>query len=246
MICSSKGWWCETRKPAPQVVGIPRQVLYTVGMRFDVITIFPSMFSSYLGESIIKRATKRKLLAFHFHDLRNFTTDRHRTVDDRPYGGGVGMVMKVEPIVKALRAAPKLRKRRVLLMSAKGKTLTQADAKRLSKYQQLILICPRYEGVDERVVDSVDEEISIGNYVLTGGELPAMVVMDAVSRLLPGVLGKDQSSVDESHSIAGELEYPQYTRPEVFRKKRVPKELLSGNHHMISSWRSKMKGRGSV
>lgn len=210
-------------------------------MRFDLITIFPDIFSSYFGESIMKRAVQKKKVSIYTHDLRVFTTDRHKTVDDRPYGGGVGMVMKVEPIYKALKALPKSTKRRVLLMSAKGKTLTQADVKRLARYKQLVIVCPRYEGVDERVVDYVDEEVSIGNYVLTGGEVPAMVVVDAVTRLLPGVLGKDESSVDESHSQVGILEYPQYTRPETFRGKRVPKELLSGNHRAISAWRSAKK-----
>ncbi len=208
-------------------------------MRFDFITIFPGVFSAYLNESILKRAQQTKKVAFHLHDLRKFTTDKHHTVDDRPYGGGVGMVMKVEPIYKALASLPKSKQRRVLLMSAKGKTFTQSDAKRLTKYSQLILISPRYEGVDERVIDYVDEEISIGNYVLTGGELPAMVVTDAVTRLLPGVLGKDESSIDESHSQPGVLEYPQYTRPEVFRKKRVPPELVSGNHKTIAAWRER-------
>lgn len=210
-------------------------------MRFDMVTIFPGVFSAYLDESILKRAQNAKKVSFHLHDLRDFTTDKHRTVDDRPYGGGVGMVMKVEPIFKALSAIPKLKKRRVLLMSARGKTFTQADAKRLSKYRQLVIICPRYEGVDERVVDYVDEEFSIGQYVLTGGELPAMVVADAVTRLIPGVLGNDASSIDESHSEPGVLEYPQYTRPETFRKKRVPRELLGGNHQTITLWRTKQK-----
>ncbi len=210
-------------------------------MRFDFITIFPNIFNSYLNESILKRAQKSKKVTFRFHDLRDYTSDKHRTVDDRPYGGGVGMVMKVEPIYKALKALPKNKKRRVLLMSAKGKTFSQADAKRLSKYSQIAIICPRYEGVDERVLEYVDEEVSIGSYVLTGGELPAMIIADAVTRLLPGVLGKDESSHDESHSELGVLEYPQYTRPEVFQKKQVPRELLSGNHKDIAVWRAKMK-----
>jgi tRNA (guanine37-N1)-methyltransferase len=209
-------------------------------MRFDLLTIFPGMFDAYLNESILKRAQKNKLVSFYYHDLRDFTTDKHRSVDDRPYGGGPGMVMKVEPIYHALKVLPK-NKRRVLLMSAKGKTFTQADAKRLTKYRNIAIVCPRYEGVDERVMDYVDEEISIGNYVLTGGELPAMVVIDAITRLLPGVLGKDESSIDESHSELGVLEYPQYTRPDVFKKKRVPKELLSGHHKSIAAWRQKMK-----
>lgn len=210
-------------------------------MRFDIITIFPNVFGAYLNESILKRAQKKKKVSFRFHDLRDFTTDKHRSVDDRPYGGGVGMVMKVEPVYKALRALPKQKRRRIILLSAKGKKFAQADAKRLAKYSQLVFICPRYEGIDERVSEYIDEEISIGDYVLTGGELPAMVIMDAVTRLLPGVLGKDESSVDESHSEPGVLEYPQYTRPEVFRKKRVPKELLSGNHKDIAEWRKQQK-----
>lgn len=212
-------------------------------MRFDLLTIFPRMFDAYLNESIIKRAQKKKLVSFHFHDLRDFTADKHRSVDDRPYGGGPGMLMKVEPIYKTLKAVPKKGKRRVLLMSAKGKILTQADAKRLSTYKQIVIICPRYEGVDERVTEYIDEEISIGHYVLTGGELPALVVIDAITRLLPGVLGKDESSVDESHSELGTLEYPQYTRPEKFRNKSVPPELLSGNHKNIKAWREKMRKR---
>ncbi len=210
-------------------------------VRFDFLTIFPEIFTSYLNESILRRAQKKKKVSFYFHDLRDFTTDKHRTVDDRTYGGGVGMLMKVEPIFTALKALPKNKRRRVLLMSAKGKTFTQADAKRLSKYTQMVIVCPRYEGVDERVLNYVDEEVSIGNYVLTGGELPAMVVADAITRLLPGVLGKDESSVDESHTQAGVVEYPQYTRPEVFKHKRVPKDLLSGNHKNIATWRKRMK-----
>lgn len=207
-------------------------------MRFDFLTIFTGVFSGYLDESILGRAQKTKKVVFETHDLRDYSSDKHRTVDDRPYGGGVGMVMKVEPIYKALKSIPKKKKRRVLLMSAKGKIFTQADAKRLTKYDQIVIICPRYEGVDERVIEYVDEEVSIGQFVLTGGELPAMMIADAVTRLLPGVLGKDESSQDESHSINGQLEYPQYTRPETFRKKSVPKELLSGNHKDISAWRN--------
>ncbi len=210
-------------------------------MRFDILTIFPEAFSSYFGVSILQRAQKRKKISVHLHDIRNATSDPHRTVDDKPYGGGVGMVMKVEPIVKALQAIPKKRKRRTILLSAKGTTLTQAKVRSLAKYAQVIFVCPRYEGVDERVLSYVDEAISIGDYVLTGGELPAMVVADAVTRLLPGVLGKDASSEDESHSEPGLLEYPQYTRPEVFRGKRVPGILLSGDHRAIAAWRLSMK-----
>jgi tRNA (guanine37-N1)-methyltransferase len=214
-------------------------------IRFDFLTIFPDIFTSYLNESILKRAQKAKKVVFAAHDIRAFATDKHRTVDDRPYGGGVGMVMKIEPLVAALQAVPKKKKRRVLLMSAKGSIFTQADAKRLSKYDQVILICPRYEGVDERIVEYIDEEVSIGEFVLTGGELPAMIIADAVTRLLPGVLGKDESSVDESHSTKGQLEYPHYTRPEVFQKKSVPKELLSGNHKDIATWRNAQRKKVS-
>ncbi len=210
-------------------------------MRFDIVTIFPKLFSPYLGESILKRAQAKKKIRVVLHDLRDFTTDKHRSVDDKPYGGGVGMVMKVEPVYLALRAVPKLKKRRVILLSAKGKRFTQAEARRLAKYQQLVLLCPRYEGIDERVLQYVDEELSIGDYVLTGGELPALIVIDAVTRLLPGVLGKDESSVDESHSQSGVLEYPHYTRPEVFLRQRVPKVLLSGDHKKIQTWRVQMK-----
>ena len=220
---------------------LTKRMLYTTDMRFDLLTIFPRMFDAYLNESIIKRAQKNKKVSFNFHDLRDFTTDKHRSVDDRPYGGGPGMVMKAAPIVAALSSLPKKKNRRILLMSAKGRVFSQSDAKRLTKYNQIIIICPRYEGVDERVVDYVDEEISVGQYVLTGGELPAMVVIDAITRLLPGVLGKDESSLDESHSEPGVLEYPQYTRPEVFKGKRVPKVLISGHHKVIISWRERQK-----
>lgn len=212
-------------------------------MRFDVLTIFPEAFSSYLNASILKRARAKKKIRVVFHDLRNFTTDKHRSVDDKPYGGGPGMVMKVEPVSKALQKVPKNKKRRVILFSAKGKRLTQADVRRLSKYQQLVMVCARYEGIDERVMDWVHEEISIGDYVLTGGELPAMIVIDAVTRLIPGVLGKDESSKDESHSEPGVLEYPQYTRPEAFRGKRAPKVLLSGDHKAIAAWRERHRRR---
>lgn len=210
-------------------------------MRFDILTIFPNAFTSYLDVSILARAIKKKKITVKLHDIRDFTTDKHRSVDDKPYGGGVGMVMKVEPIHKALQSVPKRRKRTIILFSAKGKRMTQTDVRRWAKLDQLVFVCPRYEGVDERVMDYVDEEVSIGDYVLTGGELPALIVVDAVARLLPGVLGKDESSKDESHSEPGILEYPQYTRPEVFQRKRIPKILLSGNHRMIQAWREKKK-----
>jgi tRNA (guanine37-N1)-methyltransferase len=206
-------------------------------MQFDIISVIPSAFG-YLDQSILGRAQKQKKIKVKVHDLRKWTTDKHRTVDDRPYSGGPGMVLKVEPLHKAIKAVRKKRgKVKVILMSAKGKPFTQAIARQWIKLNQIVFIAGRYEGVDERIMKDVDEEISTGEYVLTGGELPAMAIIDAVARLLPGVLGKDESSVDESHSQKGILEYPQYTRPEVFKRRRVPKELLSGSHRIISEWR---------
>jgi len=206
-------------------------------MRFDIITILPDAFG-YLDQSILGRGQGQKRFSVKIHNLRKWTTDKHRTVDDRPYGGGPGMVMKAEPLVKAI-AAVKLKKKKVkvILFAAKGRPFTQARARQWAKLDQLVLIPGRYEGIDDRVLAYVDEEISIGDYVLTGGELGAMVVVDAVARLLPGVLGKAESSSDESHRTPGWLEYPQYTRPEVFKGKRLPKALLSGDHAAIKQWR---------
>lgn len=225
-------------------------------MRFDVLTIFPEMFQSYFSESIIKRAREAKLLDIRMHDLRDWSNDKHHKVDDKPYGGGPGMVMKVEPFFRALRALKILsakltqqKSTRVIVMSAKGKRFAHKDAVRLSKYKRLVLLCGRYEGVDERVAQNLaDEELSIGDYVLTGGELPAMVVIDAVSRYVPGVLGKKESLLQESHAEEGVVEYPQYTRPEIFspdkkKKWKVPEQLLSGNHKEIEAWRMKLKKR---
>lgn len=215
-------------------------------MQFDIITVLPDAFG-YLEQSILGRAQKGKKIKVRIHDLRTWTTDKHRTVDDRPYGGGPGMLLKAEPLFKAITAVKKKRgKVKVVLMSAKGETFTQALARKWTKLDQLVLIAGRYEGVDERVLQYVDAEISTGDFVLTGGELPAMAIVDAVARLLPGVLGKDASSADESHSEAGFLEYPQYTRPEVFKRKRVPKELLSGDHKVIAAWRQKHRTRRKV
>lgn len=221
-------------------------------MRFDLITIFPKIFDSYFSESILGRAVKQRRVNIRTHDLRQFSPDKkHHKVDDRPYGGGVGMVMQVEPFWKAVETVKKSKipkrvrpRRRVLLTSAKGTPVTQADFQRWKKYDQLIILCGRYEGIDERVMNFVDEEVSIGPYVLTGGELAAAVVVDGVTRLLPGVLGKDESSQEESHSIPGVGEYPQYTRPETFSPKRgvkwsVPKELKTGHHQLIAEWRKK-------
>lgn len=217
-------------------------------MRFDILTIFPKMFESYFSESIIKRAVARKLLDIHTHDLRKWTTDKYRSVDDKPYGGGPGMVMMVEPFSRAVRSLRLGRsKHRIILLSAKGKRFTHKDAVRLSKYKRIVLLCGRYEGVDERVAKKIaHEEISIGDFVLTGGELPAMTIIDAVARHVPGVLGDKASLDEESHAKEGLTEYPQYTRPEVFEPKkgtkwRVPKVLLSGNHKNIKEWRRKQR-----
>lgn len=212
-------------------------------MKIDIITIFPRIFDSYFNESIISRAKKKGTISIKVHDLRDFTSDKHRKVDDTPYGGGAGMVLKVEPIFKAVgslkgEASEGKMKTRTILFSAKGKRYTQAVARRLSEYDRLIMICGRYEGVDERVAEHVaDEEISIGDFVLTGGELSAMVVADSVSRLVPGVLGNEDSLKFESHSVEGYLEYPQYTKPEVFDGLKVPEILLSGHHGEIEKWR---------
>lgn len=208
--------------------------------RFNIITIFPHIFESYFSESIIKRALEKKLININVINLRDFTNDKHKTVDDTPFGGGAGMVMKVGPIFEAIESLkPETNSRSyTILFSAKGKKYTQADAARLSRYDNLTLICGRYEGVDERVAQNIaDEEISIGDYVLTGGEIPAMAVVDSVARLIPGVLGNEESPKDESHSEEGYLEYPQFTRPEDFNDWKVPEVLLSGNHKEIEKWR---------
>lgn len=207
--------------------------------RFDIVTIFPQIFDSYFGESIVKRAKEKGIVEINVHNLRDYSTNKHHNVDDTPYGGGAGMVMQVEPIYRAVADIQKANlKSRTILFSAKGKRYKQKDAARLAQYDQLIFVCGRYEGVDERVAEFVvDEEISIGDYVLTGGEIPAMLVVDSVTRLLPDVLGNDQSAVIESHSEEGYLEFPQYTKPEKFLQWEVPKVLLSGNHGEIEHWR---------
>jgi tRNA (guanine37-N1)-methyltransferase len=213
-------------------------------MRIDVLTIFPSMFGPVLGESIIKRAVNSGRVAIHLHDIRDYADDKHRKVDDRPYGGGSGMVMTPQPIfscceeiVRKIKVAKS--KRSIILLSPRGRCLTQRFAARLAKKKHLIFICGHYEGVDERVSRYLaDEEVSIGDYVLTGGELPAMVVIDAVVRLLPGVLGNASSAHNESFQEQS-LEYPQYTRPSSFLGKKVPAVLLSGDHKAIEAWRRK-------
>jgi len=240
-------------------------------MTFHIITIFPKIFDSYFSESIVKRAKNAKLIGIEVHNLRDYAEDKHKTVDDTPYGGGAGMVLKVEPIFRCLKKIKSqirnfskvrpfpssskalgipqgqtlknpssLNLSRVILFSAKGKRYTQADAKRLKKYDNLVMICGRYEGVDERVAKYlVDEEISIGDFVLTGGEIPAMAVVDSITRLIPGTLGNIESPKDESFSRKDYLEYPQYTKPAEFRKWKVPEVLLSGDHKKIENWRKK-------
>ncbi len=207
--------------------------------QFHVITIFPAVIDSYTSESILGRAQKNNLIDVKAHDLREFATDKHRTLDDTPYGGGPGMLMKIEPIERALK---KIKKKgaRVILTAASGKTFTQVDARRLCAYKQLIFICGRYEGVDHRVEEHlVDESLSIGEYVLTGGELPALVMIDAIARMVPGVLGSKDSLENESHDQEGVLEYPQYTKPEVYKTWSVPEVLMSGDHEKIAQWRKK-------
>ena len=209
-------------------------------MRFDILTLFPQMFESPLRESILKRALEQGLISIAIHDIRDYATDKHRTTDDAPYGGGGGMVMKPEPMFRAVEAilgpnpspqAP------IVLLSPQGRLLTQHVASELAAHSRLLLICGRYEGVDERVRQLlVNDEISIGDYVLTGGEIPAMVLLDAVSRLVPGVLGDPTATVRDSHA-QGLLEHPQYTRPAIFREHAVPQVLLSGNHAEIALWR---------
>jgi len=215
-------------------------------MEFNIITIFPQIFDSYFNLAMIKRAQDKKIIKILTIDLRKHAgkNDPHKSVDDTPYGGGAGMVLKIEPIYKALKSIKRKKKSRVILFSARGKTLTQKDLRRLKKYDQLIMICGRYEGVDNRVAEHlVDEEISIGNYVLTGGEMPTMILVDGITRLLPGVLGNLESSKDESFAKANELEYPQYTKPENFKKWKVPPVLLSGNHAKIKEWREGHKAK---
>ena len=234
-------------------------------MTFHIITIFPNIFASYFNESVIKRALKNNLIDIKIHNLRDWTCDKHKTVDDAPFGGGAGMVMKIEPLYKAL-TSPLIRGARgvvskTILLSAKGKTWNQRLAKTHAKLKNIIIICGRYEGVDERITNFIDEEISIGNYVLTGGEIGALTIIDSITRLLPGALGNSESAEHESHSTPGVLEHPQYTRPEIFtaaplvrggrlarrslgvggggKSYRVPKVLLSGNHKKIAAWRAK-------
>jgi len=216
-------------------------------MNFHILSVIPEVFDEYFNTSVLGKARKRKVVSIRTYNLRDWAVDKHRKVDDSPYGGGPGMVMKVDPIYKAVTALKskfktQKSKVRTILFSTRGKLFTNKDAKRLSKYKDLILICGRYEGVDERVAKYiVDEEISVGNFILSGGEIPAMIIVDAISRFIPGVLGKN----DSLEEIKGS--FPTYTRPEIFnagrKKLAVPKILLSGDHKKIEEWRRRI-GRG--
>lgn len=231
--------------------------------RFDILTLFPEVVEHYLTTSILGTAQEKKLIEPHVWNIRDFTTDKHRTVDDTPYGGGAGMVMKVEPIDRTLQAVKQDLQSitsplqpRIIVLSAKGEQLTQKKAQEYARLDQLTLICGRYEGVDQRVMDYLaDEELSIGPYILAGGELAALVVIEAVARLLPGVLGNPASLEEESfvapHTTTYPLqpttyvEYPQYTKPEEYKGWKVPEVLLSGNHAEIKKWREERRGRHS-
>ncbi len=228
-------------------------------LQVDILTIFPELVEPYLHAAMLGRGEKAGALKLKAHQLRQWAYDRHQKVDDRPFGGGPGMVMKVEPFYEGLKAlgiftkqgtrTKKAAKSRVILLSAKGKRFVQKEARRLSEYDHLVFLCGRYEGVDERVAENlIDEELSVGDFVLTGGELGALIVTDAVARLRAGVLGDETSAEDESHSEEGVLEYPQYTRPDVFEatkklKWSVPEILLSGDHAKMKKWREGMKKR---
>jgi tRNA (guanine37-N1)-methyltransferase len=209
-------------------------------VKFHIVTIFPEFFRGPFEHGVIQKAREAGLIEIQVHDLRTWTYDRHRTVDDRPFGGGEGMLLKAAPIFEAVEAVWPERSEgsKVILLSAQGKKFDQAKAREFSGLRELLLICGRYEGVDERVAEHLaDEELSIGDYVLSGGELAAAIVVDAVARLQAGVLGNDTSSVDESFGEAGLLDWPQYTRPAEFRGWKVPEVLIAGNHEEVRKWR---------
>lgn len=212
-------------------------------MQFDIITIFPELINSYAQESILGRAQREKLIKVNAVNLRSFSEGKHKQVDDTPYGGGPGMVMKPEPFFKAVKKTKKrLKKSRVILLTPRGKKFNQKKAQELTNYDQLIFLCGRYEGIDERVHKHVaDEEISIGDYVLSGGELPALIITETVARLIPGVLGNRESLTEESHTQEGLKEYPQYTKPEEYEGHKVPDILLSGDHAKIADWRKNQR-----
>ena len=225
-------------------------------MQFDIITIFPKIFDSYFSEGVLSRALKENQIKINVHDLRKYSNNKHNKVDDTPFGGGVGMIIKVEPVYRALLDLKIIKKdgtknkkyqknTKVFLMSAKGRQYNQKSARELADLKRIILICGRYEGVDERVVKYLaDGEISVGEYILTGGEIPAMIVVDSVSRLIGGVLGNEESIVNESFAQSGYIEHPYYTRPDIFSpnkniKWEVPEVLQNGNHQKIKEWKEK-------
>lgn len=215
-------------------------------MKIDILTIFPTIFKGPLTESLIGKATEKEILKINIIDIRSFSKDKHKKVDDKSFGGGCGMVMKPEPLYDAIKSAGVKKKNNtyknpyakpyVIYMSPQGRILNNSIVKNLAKFKQLVIICGHYEGVDERIMNYVDEEISIGDYILTGGEIPAMVLVDSVARMLPGVV-KEKSSVKNDSFYNGLLDYPHYTRPAVFKGHKIPEVLLSGNHKKISEWR---------
>lgn len=212
-------------------------------MKIDIVTIFPEMFAGPFGESIVKRAIDQKQVEIKIHDLREWTEDKHRSVDAPPYGGGAGMVMRVDVIDKAVSSL-RSKETKVILLDTKGKIYSQNEAVRMSKEKHLILIAGHYEGIDHRVHEEIADEVySIGEYVLTGGELPTMVVVDSIVRLIPGVLGNPESLNEESYSEPGKQEYPQYTRPGEYKGWKVPEVLLEGNHAEIEKWRKEKSGK---
>ncbi len=210
-------------------------------MKITILTLFPEYFDSILGTSMIKRAQEKGSVDFQIVNIRDFAQDKHKLTDDRPFGGGPGMVMLVEPIVLALQSLgvqKNTSNKKIILTSAKGKKFDQSVAREYANLEELVLICGHYEGVDERVAQNyIDEEVRIGDYVLTGGEPAVAVMLDAVTRLLPGVLGNEESNLDESHSVPGKLGYPAYSRPAEYKGMQVPEVLLSGDHKKISEWR---------
>ncbi len=213
-------------------------------MKFNVITIFPELINSYFKEGVLKKAIDKNIFSLNSVNLRKYTDDKRQSVDDSPYGGGAGMLLKIEPLYKSLKdlkVKKGLKTKKIILLSASGKKWNQEKAKEFSRLKEITLICGRYEGVDNRIKEFIDEEISIGDYVLSGGELAALTIIDSTSRLLKNALGNNQSIIEESHSKKGIGEYPQYTKPEIFKfgKKElsVPKILLSGNHKEIEKWR---------
>jgi len=221
-------------------------------LRFDILSLFPDALEAYYTSSILGRAQKNKLITIMNHDLRKWANDKHKRVDDTPYGGGPGMVIRVDVVHRVLKALVKKKSRttRIILLAPSGETYDQRVAKRMMKYKRIVLIAGRYEAVDARIERYVDEIISIGNFVLTGGELAAACIIDSVSRLQPGVLGKeaslDQESFSHFSSEGASIEYPQFTRPEVYQRDRVPKVLLSGNHGKIAAWRHQKTGRRRI